>query len=212
MEYKTEQEAFWSGEFGDSYAERNACTTEFLASTVSFFSKILGRTAGIENMIEFGANVGINLKAIKMLLPNIQAAAIEINHKAASKLKEDTFFNGNLNVFEESILEFQPKEAYDLVLIAGVLIHINPDELQSVYEKLYVSSRKYICISEYYNPTPVEVRYRGHARRLFKRDFAGEFLDKYPDCKLVEYGFQYHRDYNFPKDDATWFLIERTVP
>lgn len=91
----------------------------------------------------------------------------------------------------------------------GVLIHINPNELKTVYEKLYTSSKKYILIAEYYNPSPVEIPYRGNKERLFKRDFAGEFLDMFPDCKLEDYGFVYHRDNNFPLDDITWFLMKK---
>lgn len=210
MSYKTEQETFWSGEFGNHYIERNECTKESLASTIGFFSKILNRTAGIKSVLEFGSNIGINLKSIRTLLPDAELAAIEINHKAAAILKEKTFNGEQIKVFETSILEYEPTDQYDMVLTSGVLIHINPDELQNVYEKLYHSSKKYICIAEYYNPTPVEVSYRGNKERLFKRDFAGEFLDKYPDCILADYGFQYHRDYNFPKDDSNWFLLEKT--
>ena len=209
MDYKTEQEAFWSGEVGDCYIERNGCTEDFLASAIGLFAKVLGRMDPIGSVIEFGSNIGNNLKAVKTLVPSIRAAAIEINHKAASRLREDAFWGGGIKVFEESILEFEPTEKYDMSLISGVLIHINPNELQNVYEKLYLSSRRYIYIAEYYSPTPVEVPYRGHEGKLFKRDFAGEFLDKYPDCRLVDYGFQYHRDNYFPGDDGTWFLMEK---
>ena len=89
------------------------------------------------------------------------------------------------------------------------MIHINPNELNDVYSKLYESSKRYICIVEYYNPTPVTVNYRGNEKLLFKRDFAGEFMDKYSDCKLIDYGFCYHRDNNFMQDDITWFLLEK---
>jgi len=34
-------------------------------------------------------------------------------------------------------------------------------------------------------------------------------LDKYPDLKLVDYGFSYHRDNNFKQDDVSWFLLEK---
>jgi spore coat polysaccharide biosynthesis protein SpsF len=44
---------------------------------------------------------------------------------------------------------------------------------------------------------------------LFKRDFAGEMMDRYPDLKLLDYGFVYHRDPAFPDDDITWFLMEK---
>jgi spore coat polysaccharide biosynthesis protein SpsF len=43
---------------------------------------------------------------------------------------------------------------------------------------------------------------------LFKRDFAGEMLDKYADLKLCDYGFVYHRE-KFSQDDISWFLLEK---
>ena len=101
------------------------------------------------------------------------------------------------------------EEGVDLVFIRGVLIHISPDALDEVYEKLYKLSKRYILISEYYNPNPVAIEYRGHTNKLFKRDFCGEVLDKYPDLKLIDYGFVYHRDPVFPQDDITWFLLEK---
>ena len=44
----------------------------------------------------------------------------------------------------------------------GVLIHINPDKLENAYENLYKNSNRFICINEYYNPSPVKINYRGH--------------------------------------------------
>ena len=111
--------------------------------------------------------------------------------------------------YHSSILDFKPDDIRDFVLIKGVLIHINPDELQKVYELLYKTSKKYICIAEYYNPSPVEVKYRGHDGKLFKRDFAGEIMHKFPDLMLINYGFVYHMDNNFPQDDITWFLLKK---
>lgn len=71
------------------------------------------------------------------------------------------------------------------------------------------TSKKYICIDEYCNPIPVTVNYRGNNDRLFKRDFAGELIDKFNDLKLVDYGFTYHRDNNFDYDNINWFLLEK---
>lgn len=208
MGYKTAQEEFWNGSFGDEYIERNN-DKKILASDIVLFSDVLKNTQGCKSAIEFGSNIGLNLKALKTLLPHLKCSAIEINHKAAEMLRNDMFFENDIQVFEESILEYEAKNQYDLVLIKGVLIHINPDELEHVYKKLYDSSKKYICIAEYYNPAPVTINYRGNADKLFKRDFAGEFMDRYPDCKLVDYGFKYHRDNNFILDDITWFLLEK---
>jgi pseudaminic acid biosynthesis-associated methylase len=202
--YKTDQEAFWAGEFGDEYIERNA-GSDLIAANLAIFLKVLERTKGIKSLIEFGANRGLNLQALRLLLPQAELSAIEINQKAVAELEK----MDGLRVYHQSILDFTPDYLRELSFIKGVLIHINPDNLGQVYERLYRSSSHYICLIEYYNPTPVEVSYRGHTGKLFKRDFAGEMLDKYPDLTLIDYGFCYRRDNNFPSDDATWFLLEK---
>ena len=148
----------------------------------------------------------MNLRAIKLLFPKIELFGIEINKTASEELAQ---YISKENVFNESILEYLPNQKFDVSLIKGVLIHINPDKLNEVYSKLYESSNKYILICEYYNPSPVTVNYRGHNDRLFKRDFAGEMLDKYSNLTLVDYGFCYKRDKAFPQDDITWFLLEK---
>ena len=81
------------------------------------------------------------------------------------------------------------------------------NELQLAYERLYESSKRFVLIAEYYNP--VTISYRGHGERLFKRDFAGELMDRYVDLRLVDYGFSYRRDPATPQDDITWFLMEK---
>ncbi|MFM2201049.1 MAG: hypothetical protein RL040_249 [Bacteroidota bacterium] len=205
MSYKTEQEQFWAGTFGSEYIERNK-SAEYLASNLNFFSKSMQHIGRPASILEFGANIGMNLRAIKMLYPTIALHAIEINPTAASELKT---WMGENQVFEGSIFDFNPSQQVEVALIKGVLIHINPDMLQTVYEKLYAASSKYILICEYYNPSPVTIPYRGHTDRLFKRDFAGEMLEKYSDLQLIDYGFCYKRDPAFPQDDVTWFLLEK---
>jgi pseudaminic acid biosynthesis-associated methylase len=205
MTYKTEQEAFWAGNFGDSYIARNS-DQMLLASNLALFSKILARTQSIKTVLELGANVGLNLRAIQSLVPNAEMSAVEINAKAVEQLQAI----GDVNIFHGSILDFKPTETYDLVFTKGVLIHINPEFLPAVYQAMYKASDRYILIAEYYNPSPVEVSYRGFGEKLFKRDFAGEMLDSYPDLSLIDYGFAYRRDSHFPQDDTNWFLLEKT--
>jgi spore coat polysaccharide biosynthesis protein SpsF len=201
---KTEQDKFWVGKFGNDYVERGDRSLA-LSSNISLFSKILSRTKSIESVIEFGANIGLNLMAIKQLLPNIDLSAIEINKKSVQELE---LLEG-LKVYHQSILDFVVDSQRDFVFTKGVLIHINPNKLSYVYDLLYKTSKYYICLAEYYNPKPVNVDYRGHQNKLFKRDFAGEMLNKFNDLQLVDYGFVYHRDNNFPQDDITWFLMEK---
>lgn len=205
MTFKTEQEAFWAGDFGTEYIQRNQGDA-LLASNLDFFAKALRGTRGINSCIEFGANIGMNLKALNLLHPGIDAHAIEINREAAQQLG---IVIPPANVYNTSILDFTPTRQWDLTLIKGVLIHINPDVLPQVYDNLVASAGRYLMIAEYYNPAPVAISYRGHSDRLFKRDFAGEIMDRHPQLQLVDYGFAYRRDPNFPQDDITWFLMEK---
>jgi len=205
MNFSTAQEEFWFGEFGNEYISR-ANTKQYLASNLNFFSRAFNKIQKPNSLIEFGANVGFNLKAIKQLFPNIELTAVEINKSASVTLSD---FLGKENVFNISILDYNTPKKFDIALIKLVLIHINPEMLPTVYEKLYQSSNKYILIAEYYNPSPVTVNYRGHNDRLFKRDFSGELLEMYDDLELIDYGFVYKRDNVFPLDDVTWFLLEK---
>jgi pseudaminic acid biosynthesis-associated methylase len=202
-EFKTEQEAFWAGEFGDAYITRNR-GEEWVAANLALFARILKSAAEVRSVLELGASIGLNLQALRLLLSEARLAAVEINDKAIAQLALP-----GVKVQHASILEVVPDTEYDLVLTKGVLIHINPGELPRVYDLMYRSCARYVCVAEYYNPTPIAIPYRGHAERLFKRDFAGELLERFPDLQLVDYGFVYRRDPTFPQDDLTWFLLEK---
>lgn len=203
--FLTEQEDFWAGQFGSDYTERNQGAA-LLASNLHFFSLALKSAGPIISCIELGANIGMNLRALKLLYPAMQQQGIEINQDAARRLGD---WLGHDRVFSGSIFEWEPSARFDLAMTKGVLIHIHPDMLSKVYEKLYMASSRLILVCEYYNPSPASIPYRGHSERLFKRDFAGEILDRFGDLKLVDYGFSYRRDTAFPQDDITWFLMEK---
>lgn len=205
--FATEQETFWAGDFGNDYTARNR-GARWVASNLALFSKILHHTHGVRSVLELGANIGLNLRALRQLLPTAELAAVEINKTAVKELASIE----DLTVHHTSILEFTPKKHFDFVLIKGVLIHINPEKLPQVYDLMVSSSSRYLCVAEYYNPSPVAINYRGHTDRLFKRDFAGEILQRHPELRLVDYGFVYRGDLNYPQDDLTWFLLEKPHP
>lgn len=205
MSKRSEQETFWEGEFGNSYTERNK-GGHWIASNTSFFANALGKASRIKSVLELGANRGLNIQALAALLPQASLSAVEINSIAATELERSC---PDAEIFKTSLLEFRSEKRWDMCFTKGVLIHINPEKLSDAYQALYEHSSKYILLAEYYNPSPVEISYHGHSSKLFKRDFAGEILEKYEDLRLIDYGFVYHRDLNFPQDDLTWFLMEK---
>lgn len=196
----TDQEQFWLSHFGSEYMERSP---GHLSANLAFFSRTLRHTSGIEDVIEFGAGVGSNLGAIGALIPSAFIHSVELNRKASDR--QPKFIHRMVgSMFDVEV------DSYDLVLTKGLLIHIHPDNLNRAYHILYHASNRYIMLCEYYSPKPVMIPYRGHDDKLWKRDFAGEMLDKYKDLRLIDYGFAYHRDPVWPQDDINWFLMEKT--
>lgn len=202
---RTPQEEFWSGDFGDEYSGRNV-GGRLLAAKTAIFARILSRAVGVGSIRELGANIGLNMRALKTLVPSAELSAVEINEVAFETLRSITGIDARCG----SLLDSYDWQPVDLAFTSGVLIHLNPEMLPVAYDRLYEAGRKYVLVIEYYNPTPVEIGYRGHTGKLFKRDFAGELMDRHPDLALIDYGFVYQRDPTFPMDDLTWFLMAKT--
>ena len=129
----TEQEAFWEGGFGDDYVDRNQGAQQRVSS-LAFWARVFRRQGAVEKVLELGSNIGLNMMAIRQLLPNAKLSAVEINKKAASELETNV---PGIDLHAKSILEFEPSEQWDLVFTSGVLIHINPERLTAVYDLMY---------------------------------------------------------------------------
>jgi spore coat polysaccharide biosynthesis protein SpsF len=188
----------WAGKFGDEYTARN-----MTGDQVAFFAPIITRTGPLQSAIEFGPNVGLNLMALRAILPDIELAGVEINPRTAELLRMNV---PGAQVFLGDAAEFATERQYDLVLTKSFLIHVSPERIQRVYGRMRQCCAKYILIAEYYNPRLVGAKYRDTF--LWKRDFAGEMMERFPELRLMDYGFVYHRD-EFPQDDITWFLLRR---
>ena len=203
MIYETEQENFWATNFGSDYIIRNN-SEQLLYSKVAWWAKMLKSANNVTSIRELGCNIGLNLVALKRLQPSLQLSGYEINDEAFRQAKE---FNV-AEIKQGSILEKIEDKKVDLTFTSGVLIHINPEHLNKVYDNLVNGSNRYVLVAEYYNPVPVSVTYRGHEDRLFKRDFAGDLIENY-GLKLIDYGFVYKRDNLAPQDDVNWFLLQK---
>jgi spore coat polysaccharide biosynthesis protein SpsF len=198
---KTLQEKFWEGDFGNRYIQRNQNSK----GIYTIVRDLIKNKITINSALELGANVGINLDALKKVYPKAKMHGVEIN-KAACDIgkKKHKYYN-------KSAYDFKTKKKFDLVFSSGVLIHQNPKNLKKFYQKLYSLSKKYIYIAEYFNPTPVEIDYRNKKKLLFKRDFAKEFWETYPQIKLLDYGFHWKEDPLLKNncDNENWFLFKK---
>ncbi len=76
--FKTDQEDFSAGDFGREYIQRNA-GPELLASNLALFARALKTAQQLRDCLELGANIGMNLQALKLLYPDQDQYAVEIN-------------------------------------------------------------------------------------------------------------------------------------
>jgi spore coat polysaccharide biosynthesis protein SpsF len=199
----TDQEKFWAGSFGDEYTNRNVTPA---GMRTGFFRSILQRAPGIRTICELGANRGDNLAALTEVDATLDLTGVEVNAAAVEALRTQV---PGATAVQSSIQDFAPAKTFDLVFTCGVLIHVDPADLPLVYDRMVDLSARYIVVNEYFSPRPVELEYRGHHNRLYKRDFAGELLDRHPKTlRVVDYGFLWRR-MEPGWDDTNWTLIQK---
>ena len=192
------QLARWQGRFGTEYTGRNPADEEAILRRTHAFAEILKHIAPA-SILEIGANVGINLLALRRLT-EAPLYAIEPNETAYKSLVDCADEAANTDL---SAIPFNA----ELVFTSGVLIHLPDDQLRPAYDAIYAASRRYILAMEYFSPTPVTVPYRGHDDMLFKRDYGGLWLDWF-NVEPVANGFFWKRTTGV--DDVTWWLFRKS--
>ncbi len=198
----------WCGAFGDAYIDRNLTMPERVRQRARAFARILSHLAGAPpaSILEVGANVGFNLRALEQLT-GAELHAVEPNARAREILLADGVLAADrLHDATASALPFVDG-AMDLVFTSAVLIHIPDAALEQAYREIHRVSRRYILSMEYFSPTPVTVPYRGHGDMLFKRDYGSLWLDLFADLELVADGFFWKRTTGL--DNVNWWLFRK---
>lgn len=199
-------ELYWKT--NGEYIARNLTFPQSLG--VKAWKKILESVSlsEIDTVFDCGANIGRNIGFLKDsdLLSKSSFTALDLNGVALEKLI-GTY--PDVITKHTNILNFECDEVFDLVFTSGVLIHINPENLEQVYENLMKLTKKYCLLIEYFNRTPVEITYRGENGLLWKRDFGKHFLEK-SGWEPISYGFLWGHEYDAAGfDDVTYWLFRR---
>jgi len=199
-----DQQLFWSEGYAVDYIRKNK---EFdYALGVECWRKMLTADLNIRSILELGCNIGRNIGFLNEVLPDATKSIVEISKPAFD------FVSSNYRLahaFNGPIESASFPEKFDLVFTSGVLIHIHPDNLLRVMEKMYDCSSKYILMGEYFNRTPVMIEYQAQRDRLFKRDFGKFFIENFR-VELLGYGFLWGHIYDAAGfDDITWWLFRK---
>jgi pseudaminic acid biosynthesis-associated methylase len=204
----THQSALWRGNFGNEYIERNPVSAGTVQAAVMLWAHILLRLQGDRprRILEVGANIGINLRALRGLT-DAELFAVEPNATARRQLVEHGVLP-RANILDGVAAKITLQDAaMDLVFTRGVLIHIHPDDLLASCRELHRVARRYIVSIEYFAANPEELNYRNQASALFKRDFGAFWLDNFPGLRVLDYGFAWQRMTGL--DNLTWWILEK---
>jgi len=162
----TAQESFWKTDFGNSYTERNNPNWK---KRVPFFLDMLHLAKSPRSILEVGCNKGVNLKCIRAIDPMIAAWGCDVNQQALQQASD-----AGLSVAECSVFDLKKEwkhGGFDLTMTVGMLIHIGPKDLERAMRSIIGASKRYVLAVEYADETEVEVNYRGHSERLWRRPF-----------------------------------------
>ncbi|MGH6835305.1 MAG: pseudaminic acid biosynthesis-associated methylase [Methylocella sp.] len=205
---ETEQSAFWRGQFGDDYVQRNPLDATALRNRVAMWARILAPLAGspARSILEVGANIGINMAALAQL-SGAELHAVEPNPTAREMLANSGFVDkAKVHDATGDALPFA-NDSIDMVFTCGVLIHAAPERLEAACREIHRVANRYIACIEYFSSAPEEKMYRGREGKLFKRDFGGYWWNLYPELTFVDGGFFWKRVTGL--DDLTWWLFAK---
>ena len=192
MKKFTDQMQQWSSEFGKEYTERNPHTIEvmdelykkqFGLTRTELNLMFLGNLDRTIKILEVGSNVGAQLHGLQKIgFKNLYG--IEIQPYAVEVSKQNT---KNINLIQGTAFDIPFKDSYfDIVFTSGVLIHINPDDLNIAIREIYRCTSEYIWGFEYYADKFSEIPYRGRRNLLWKANFAKLYLDEFSNLELVK--------------------------
>jgi len=188
---QTEQEKFWSGEFGKEYTDRNSRDPKLWdkfyienwgTTKSSINERLLGELPREIKILEVGSNTGMQLKCFQeMGYKNLYG--IEVQDYAVEKSKE---YTQRINIIQGSGFDLPFKDNYfDLVCTNGVLIHIHPKDHNKIMKEMVRCSKSLIMGFEYYAPETTDVNYRGNKGFLWKADFAKIFETNFPNLREI---------------------------
>ena len=216
----TKQIGKWETEFGEDYTNRGIKTGKDIKMEKDLdnvYIKRIGITRTklnelfltgltINNILEVGCNIGVQLLILnKMGYKNLYG--IEINEYAINMYKK-VINSKDIYIIKGSAYDIPYKNSFfDLVVTSGLLIHIPIEDIELVLDEIYRCSKKYILGYEYYSDKYTMIRYRGEDNLLWKADFAGLFMERHNDVKLVkEEKYVY---FDNPDNIDTMYLLEK---
>lgn len=203
----------WASEFGRTYTDRNDLRPleadklyyeNYGVTRTQLNEEFLSGLPLSTSMLEVGCNLGVQLQLLKKHGYE-RLNGIDISFYALSLLRSRLY---DVNLLRSSAICIPFKtNSFDLVYSSGVLIHINPRELNTVLDEIYRCSKRYVWCFEYYADEETEVEYRDKKGLMWKTDFLRKFTERFNDLSIIkEKKLKYRTNENID----IMFLLEKS--
>jgi pseudaminic acid biosynthesis-associated methylase len=166
----------WAGQLGRDYTARNQgdrdalCQRLYGITATELNQRFLGPLPRGMSIMEVGCNIGTNLLMLRdMGFHDLTGVDIEPTALAQAEASGLRVVNANA-----ASLPFKD-ESFGLVFTSGVLIHIPPDDLETVMGEIVRVSKRYVWLLEYFNPTLIAAEYRRRMGLMWKGDYTAMF-------------------------------------
>lgn len=199
---------FWKGDAGVDYIDRNTLHDDQFKSRCFMWQRILANCFPNypRSVLEVGANVGRNIRAINRVSSQTELWAVEPNSIARSSLELQPFIDSD-RVFDGAIQDLPMRDnSVDLAFTCGVLIHIPPSDLLMACREVVRVARDYVVAIEYFSAKSETIEYRGEQDKLWKRDFGQFYIDHF-NLKPVYVGFEWKAMTGL--DNLTWWIFKK---
>lgn len=183
----------WTSEFGGEYTSRNTFKSEeefnnfflkrYLITRDEFYKNYLSMIPYESSILEVGANIGNQLSSLfRIGYKNLYG--IEIQKDAINYAHQSLPY---IDIIYGLAQDIPFKENYfDAVFTNNVLIHISPENINSVMEEIYRTSKKYIFGFEYFSDDFTEINYRQKKGLLWKADYCKLFMQNFPNLRILK--------------------------
>lgn len=161
----TDTVSLWQGSFGNSYHDRNRVNWE---ARVPFWQSAIEYCTPA-SVFELGCGPGWNLQAIASVAPNTELYGADVNQAAVNEARAQGFEVQHIG--QHGIAGLYQSGSMDLVVTAGCLIHIPPQDLERTMRQLVDLSARWVIAVEYDADVEEPVEYRGHTGALWRRPY-----------------------------------------
>ena len=168
-------ENYWKQNTRREYLARNICALNSISS-----------------VIEMGCNVGSNLYAIHKINPDIRLAGVDINelavHYGLQKFCAEDI-QADLKTMSLYDIDRIPEKSYDVVFTSAVLMHLPPDNLNTILKNFKRIACKFVIHLELHAFSKSEyLYYKKLAQKKFRdrwcRDYFMAYNEIFEESKI----------------------------